>query len=434
MVPDKTSSIVIIGGGAAGVSMGYYLQKEGYSHITLLEKENSIGGMCCGLNYEGQNYGMGAIAVTPDYECLLDLIDTYGVGMEPAPYNILMDFTNGQQYPLQDLVHGLSKLDLAKSIARYFYELMIVAHSLKKPGFGHISDELAQPFSDWLAQKGLQNLGPIFSVPITCFGYGYLDQIPAAYALKYMDYKNFGTMLYMCGIEYIDFPLRWPKRLTNGLQNLLKIIAEDLPDVRTGVTIEKVDRTTSPIQITLANGDTVLCDCLVLALPLETDKLSFLELRPEEKDLFDRVFHNNYFTTACEVQDFSYNVFLNLLKKRQFSYPESGAPFMMGKWWDNSDMMIYYSYGEPSLTIADIQEKLKEQIASMGRKLITIHETKQWPYFSHVGPEDLKDGFYTKLEALQGLESTYYASKVMNFELVENSIAYSQDLVKRFFR
>jgi len=50
--------------------------------------------------------------------------------------------------------------------------------------------ELTQPFTGWLEELGISVLRPIFELPVTTYGYGSLDQIPAAYVLKYMSLAN----------------------------------------------------------------------------------------------------------------------------------------------------------------------------------------------------------------------------------------------------
>ena len=42
-------------------------------------------------------------------------------------------------------------------------------------------------------------------------------------------------------------------------------------------------------------------------------------------------------------------------------------------------------------------------------------------------------GFYDQLAALQGCNATYWVGGLMNFEIVENTLAFSEDLVSRHF-
>ena len=55
---NKNKSITVIGGGFAGTTASYLLQKEGYK-VTLLEKESELGGGCRTYFYGGHPYTYG---------------------------------------------------------------------------------------------------------------------------------------------------------------------------------------------------------------------------------------------------------------------------------------------------------------------------------------------------------------------------------------
>ena len=54
-------------------------------------------------------------------------------------------------------------------------------------------------------------------------------------------------------------------------------------------------------------------------------------------------------------------------------------------------------------------------------------------YFPHFDVEQLKNGWYTKYNALQGKQKTYYTSGLNGFETVEFVIRSANDLVDSFF-
>ena len=56
-----------------------------------------------------------------------------------------------------------------------------------------------------------------------------------------------------------------------------------------------------------------------------------------------------------------------------------------------------------------------------------------WYYFPHVDSKDYADGWYDKVEAMQGQNSTYYAGEVMAFGDMEETAEYARDLVNRYF-
>ena len=58
---------------------------------------------------------------------------------------------------------------------------------------------------------------------------------------------------------------------------------------------------------------------------------------------------------------------------------------------------------------------------------------KSWYYFPHVFSEDYKNGWYDKVEAMQGQLGSYYAGEVMAFGDMDETAQYSKELVERFF-
>ena len=54
-------------------------------------------------------------------------------------------------------------------------------------------------------------------------------------------------------------------------------------------------------------------------------------------------------------------------------------------------------------------------------------------YCPHVSPKDYADGWYDKLDAMQGKQKTWYAGEIMGFGDMEDTCAASRDLVDRFF-
>lgn len=45
---------------------------------------------------------------------------------------------------------------------------------------------------------------------------------------------------------------------------------------------------------------------------------------------------------------------------------------------------------------------------------------KSWRYLPHVNCDQLKNGWYNKLEGMQGEENTYYGGEVMSFGNIES--------------
>ena len=56
-----------------------------------------------------------------------------------------------------------------------------------------------------------------------------------------------------------------------------------------------------------------------------------------------------------------------------------------------------------------------------------------WYYFPHVNSEEYANGWYEKVEGMQGNLNTYYAGEVMSFGDMDETAEYSRELVDRFF-
>ena len=113
--------------------------------------------------------------------------------------------------------------------------------------------------------------------------------------------------------------------------------------------------------------------------------------------------------------------------------PRDRYPAQILKAWKNSNVCVAYTAASDPITVEEINQNLAKNVAQMKMTLAEIIDTRVWDYFPHVGPEALAAGFYDKLDNIQGDQHTYWAGGLMNFELVENSTAWSPSLVERFF-
>mmetsp|Transcript_15685 Transcript_15685/g.18090 ORF Transcript_15685/g.18090 Transcript_15685/m.18090 type:complete len:164 (-) Transcript_15685:646-1137(-) len=93
----KNRKILIIGGGIGGVTTAKFLEEKGYNDITLIEKDEALGGMCKSLKYDDYPdvYEMGAVLLSASYPYINDLIDEYNLEISPRTDITLVDPLNG---------------------------------------------------------------------------------------------------------------------------------------------------------------------------------------------------------------------------------------------------------------------------------------------------------------------------------------------------
>ena len=436
--------IGIIGGGAAGLSAGYFLKQRGYKKVTILEKENRIGGKCLSITVGGQSFDLGANYVTSSYTEVQQLARKFGANLYTEGKLRAYNFENRKfSSLLKAATRNTSFLKLGWNALRFIFKRWCLNRYItpKKPGYQGIAahPELTQSFESWLQQNGLSNLETLFEVPISSMGYGKLKEIPTAYALSYMTVKTFLDL----SLAAINPNIRgYPKRFTEGYQRLWDRISWEL-DVILGAKVKKVIRG-KEITIKYQNTEELLdteghaeqeltFDYLFVATPLYEASLdSFLDMTSKETKLFSQVRYDPFMVTTYNQPG------LEAYFAATFMLPEPpmGQPFVITRQFKDNNLISVYTrtkFGEP----IDKEKILRTNATfikeATGIELGPYHTFSEFPYFPHVSQEAFANGFYDKLETLQGQNNTFYVGGLMNFELVETITNYSKHLVKKHF-
>ena len=78
-----------------------------------------------------------------------------------------------------------------RGVAEGRYEGYAVTPGREKvEGYNQNLKDLALPFKEFCEMNGVELVQDIWIGPYTSFGYGYFDEIPAAYVLKYLDFQT----------------------------------------------------------------------------------------------------------------------------------------------------------------------------------------------------------------------------------------------------
>ena len=113
--------IVILGGGLAAVSLAYFLQEEEQiKEITILEKEDAIGGLCRSIRKDGYTYDIGPhILFSKDKEMLNLMLDVTGKTNRLRRSNQIIHKGRYVQYPFENDLSKLPKEDLEYCITSF---------------------------------------------------------------------------------------------------------------------------------------------------------------------------------------------------------------------------------------------------------------------------------------------------------------------------
>ena len=470
-MPDKKDRICIIGGGPAGISAAMYLQKKGYENYVVYERQNKVGGKSYSpkieVNGEERSYETGAIMGAITYHAVHEVEQFGGVdhkdgpnmrrmyrdktGKEIFPFDPKADFSFSKLFSLLKLKRQMKKLVKImetkyqgydcyghRGVAQGRYNGLSkkVDNALQMiDGVNPNLKDLALPFDQFCKLNGVEEVMRIWIGPYTSFGYGYFDEIPAAYVMKYLDTTT--------AIEFVNMRL-WTWK--DGTQSIYVAANNKLlhPAVL-NTEVVKIERpaegTEGKIKVTIRHEGVESVeefDQLIITTPLD-HFAQYADARPEEKELFGKIIHEKYvdFIATFEKDKgptISGYIFDNMTVERL-----GHAMVYYHRWEDlegNCPSPVYALRNHAGSDDVPYDKTIDHMMKDMELCGYPVKERlyeQETYYCPHVSPEDYAAGWYDKLEAIQGRQNTWYAGEIMGFGDMEDTCAASKDLVERFF-
>ena len=451
---DKTSRIAIVGAGPAGLSTAWFLAKEGFRNVTVLEKLGRVGGLCKSLTVDGMSYDLGANYLTWEYQETLAIAREVGATTyAERPYTSIDLAPDRKSYRYRSLfdavLNNASLFSFVLAAARYLTLRSRLRDVIDIPNYLdriHEHPELCVSFNDWLAAHRLMPLATLFQFPITIMGYGELDDIAAPYALRYMSLRTFLPMVF--GRPPVSWIVgTWPRRFDDGFERMWERVAWRT-DVRLNVNITQVSRSAEGVRITMQYPEQQLnelkfvqttdeYDYLVLACPLTRDVFCSLGLTPNasEQSISEAIHVNPYCMTTFWVDKLEMPEPIAPV----LPLPERGTPMAVARQFQDKGNMFTQFYTRPRSGQSD------EQVIDAVKSLITLlggvidksharwHTFDDFTYFQHFTPDQIKSGIYSDLASMQGHDATFYVGGATDFELVEPIVVHSKYLVAKHF-
>jgi len=434
--------IAIIGAGPAGMSAAWFLKQNGYRDVRVFEKIERVGGKCLSFDYEGRQFDMAAHEMLAGYGDVMEIATALEV--PTTGYQDVLVYDRGSRRYMDMLTAtqsgGYGKLQVVWASLRYTWMLLTRFREFSRPGsgFANAPPELLQPLASWLKQRRLEALQETILFVMKVQGFGRLDQIPAAYFVKFQGLRNWlSNVLHVAGIVQY-----WPRVFKHGFQSLWDAVAKEV-DVELNSAIRAIRRRQAPdgnvIEVEVEfDGERPpeKFDQLILACPLDMATLSGLglDLSEQETRLLEKVRYVEFVTTACRVEGIPAGVVGTIPLPPMLDY----TGYI--KIYDDSDMTIFFNLSpSEGYDKREIVERIRAQVAKLpdykGKpaRLVAEHGQHGWRYFPHVSLTDFSAGFYDQLESLQGFQQTFYDSSLLGFETVGNTVAYSRGLVNRYF-
>ena len=460
---DKNTKICIVGGGPAGLSAGMYLEQKGYENYTILERLDRVGGKCWSPTYNGRRYEMGAIMGVPSYYAVHDVEEFCGITHDGPKLNRNYKNKNGKVIepfePKKNILKIPRLLKMKKQLKEFgelletkYYGYDINGHrgvaEGRYEGFACTPErepvsgtnpnlkDLALPFNEFCKKNKVELVQDVWIGPYTSFGYGYFDEIPAGYVLKYLDFQT--TM------NFVKVNLWTWKEGTQWIWECLD--AKLKHPARLNSKIDKVERKDGKVYVTV-NGKVEEYDKIIVTAPLyipnkradgQVGMVDYFDARDDEKELFSKIDYERYDVQAVLTKpedhpEISYYVFENMVKERL-----GHLMVYYRRWRDEIDQVITtYALRKhkngPEIPYEEVRKTVQEDLKTMGNPAKEVINEWSVYYFPHVFSEDYAAGWYDKVEAMQGKYDTYYAGEVMAFGDMDETAEYSRELVERFF-
>ena len=433
----QNSRIAIIGAGVAGLTAAHTLVEQGFSHITVYERENRVGGKVFSVRERDSIFEMGAVWVGRSYVSIENLAKKLGIDLVPDNLDIVIRAKSGKKLGMLDFFcEGFGPLALLRS----FFSWQKVRKKfgyLQNPGsfLGPIHPHLTLPFAEFSRMYDIEIFAGAFRPFWVGCGYLYFETVPALYVLKLMLGRfNFSlgrfSQLLLPGHQGRGHNLR---RIVDGYQTLWTRMAANIKDLRLSHPVQRIARRKEAgrtvISVT-AQGKTDEFDAIIIATEVDSIK-KFLDMRADERDVLSQVRSYSYVIHLFEaegIQDYQGTMVLldEYGSAAQIGHTTSlinrpEQPHM----WTSGQLMPENKGLEDSIAI------LREDVAKLGGRLTEVKRSVVWNYLPHVTGEALQNGFYTKVNSLQGQQNTWFIGGLMNFESVEGTAAYALQLVAK---
>ena len=205
--------------------------------------------------------------------------------------------------------------------------------------------------------------------------------------------------------------------------------------------VVKVERPDGKVNVTVRkNGEesTETFDKLIITTPLDYF-VNYSDATEKEKELFGKIIHERYCDYIATFEpgkspNISGYMVDNMVPERL------GHAMVYYNRWQHLDRdcpatvyALANHTGTPDVDYDTVMKTMDEDMKKVGFPIKEKLYAQEVYYCPHVSPKDYADGWYDKLEELQGTLNTYYAGEIISFGDMEDTCAASKDIIGRFF-
>jgi hypothetical protein len=422
--------VCVIGGGSAGTYTAVQLRNLGKS-VVVLEKESRLGGHAQTVIVDNLPVNIGVQVFEGQSPLVTSYFSQLNVPLIPIPSSgarpsANVDFRTGAPVtiPPTDPVALGTAIGTYLQILETQFPYLDTGFNLPNP----VSADLIMPFGNFVTKYGLEALVP--TVFAFAEGLGDILANPAIYILKNFSLSVVGAI---ATNSFVIVP--------TGTASLYDAAAAFLgSDAIVNSQVVAVARSADHVEVfaETPNGPVIIeAGKLVFAIPPTLPNVALLAPDALEVSLFSRFFANYYATSLVQFDGVPPGVAItNVAANTSYNLPP--LPSMYGLQATEVPNYFVGLYGSPiwlpdDLVKASMVEQIQKVASSgiyPGMKFEGIDVfSSHAPFNIMVSPSDIAAGFYSKVNALQGHNRTYYTSAA--FQTNDSSLiwAFTQGLL-----
>lgn len=405
--------VAIIGGGSSGMYSATRLHQMNKT-VVVVEPRNQTGGHVDTFTdpVTGSTFDVGVLYYH-NISVVTNFADYLGIPMAPVSLQsssqnntFLLDFTTASIVPPQDLAMG----DPTSAFLRYYeilsqYPYLVSGFHLPSP----VPPDFYLPWGQYISKYNLTGLA--FDVDIFNQGWAHILGTPTLYILK-----GFGQLLLQS--FFSGFELATAR---HNNQELFDAAADKIgpSSLLLNSRAERIQRSDQGVKLTVRtpHGREVVKakKLLITAPPLLSVLDPFLQLDDNERNIFGRFTCGYYWPAVVRDAGIPANVSIfNADPANPYDLADQPGIYTVIP-SGVADLHLVY-FGSPHyIPEVEVEEQILASISMVSETLgyngttpSLAYIRSHAPYHCTVTGEDIKGGFYDRLNALQGSKSTWY--------------------------
>lgn len=404
-IETVTTDVLLVGGGSSGTYAAIQLHDSNKT-VAVIERAGKLGGHAD--SYYGPNgnvYNVG-VQIFYDIPVVTDYFARHGVPLFTAPTNatattVNADFSLGVAAPAANV----STAELGAAIQRYS-EYLAANFSTVYPGYylpDPVPEDLYMPWGDFMSKYGLDAIANLINAYIQP---AEAWKEPALFPLK---------LLSLDPLKGITSGFKVTRDVNDLYRSAASILGDSVFYNSSVTTLCRSDAGVEAIVQTPSGIKRFVAKKLLVTTPPVSANFEGWDLVDTETELFNKFITQQYYAGVIRHSGLPQATLQNVAFTTPFNIPVLPTLFnVVPTGFQENTSAFYYAAHErvePEVVKADTVATL-ERLAAGG--VIGESDTEFLEFFDHpnvrmyVSADDVRDGIYSRLYALQGQRNTYW--------------------------